>query len=81
MSRNKTSKFIIRRDDDKLWRWTLLSSNLKVVAISSKGYSDKAGCLYNCRHISALAQDAPIWNAQDDLWEVTDRELFGTSIR
>lgn len=36
--------FVIYRDNQSYWRWTLYASNHKVIAVSSESYVSKTDC-------------------------------------
>jgi len=38
-------KFVVYQDEDFLWRWSLKSSNGKIIADSGEGYGKRSHCL------------------------------------
>lgn len=38
-------KYIIYRDNQRLWRWTFYSSNGNIIGVSSESYHNKNDCL------------------------------------
>jgi uncharacterized protein len=45
-------KFIVWRDKDGEWRWTLRARNGRIVADGSEGYKSKRHCVEMCKKIN-----------------------------
>lgn len=56
----KRIKFVVYQDDNEEWRWTLVSSNGKIIADSGEGYQKKSHCIKMANRIKELAEEAVI---------------------
>ena len=62
--------FVIQRDAQGEWHWTLLAANSRRIARSAHGYHDKHDCIRSAKALSMAAYDASIFNAEDDGYEL-----------
>lgn len=69
MAGEAVKQFVVYKDVQGEWRWTLYAVNSKKIADSAEGYKNKSDCVHGCRLVAAIATDAPIWNATEGKWE------------
>lgn len=62
-------QFVLYKDEQSEWRWTLYAANSKKIADSGEGYKNKADAMHGARLVAAVAKDAGIWNGTEQKWE------------
>ena len=52
--------YVIYRDVQNLWRWTLYANNGKAIAVSSESYHNKSDCLHGINLVKG-SRTAPVY--------------------
>lgn len=52
--------FYVRRDNQRMWRWSFRAANSKIIAQSSEGYHNIADCEKAIELVKTFGPSAPV---------------------